>query len=474
MRSKYLFTLLAAISLLPFASQASVGTGTLIKSQNNASIYYLGQDQKRYAFPNEAVFKSWFNDFSRVQTVSDQTLASYPLVKNVTYRPGTRLVKITTDPKVYAVARGSILRWVQTEAVARALYGDSWATQVDDVADTFFANYQVGNPITLATEFNRTEERDNAISIDTNQSPTSAPTPLPPVAPPASTSPTATTTPSLPPPVSISLQTSTPTPRYGEQFTIRTEASPATRVLRTKLFLDNTELSTCEYYICAADVLIPLNDLHPSHEIRVEAYSTDGRMSSSTLQVLATTGGSPYTNLILRRSDVEPNENREIIAQASSDFTAQYLNIYLDGNLIRSCINTQECRYIERETSPIGTIHTTFVVAINQNGSSARSETKTFQVVSNDSPAVEVTPDKNNPFTNEHVNITVNANDNDGIQRTSILLDGVVLKTCSLSTCSVSIGPWTEAKSLRITGQATDLLGATATATSSLITVRIP
>lgn len=473
MQRKHLLLLLAAVFLLhPLIGQAGVGTGALVKSNSNASIYYVGQDQKRYAFPTEAVFKSWFDDFSNVQTISDQTLASYPLIKNVTYRPGTRLVKITTDPKVYAVARGSILRWVQTEAVARALYGDMWATQVDDVADAFFANYQVGNPITIATEFNRLEERNNTISIDTNQTPVPTPTPLPPVAPPAST--ITTTPPSLPPPVSISIQTSTPTPRYGERFTLRTEASPATRILRTKLFLDNTELSTCEYYICATDILIPLNDVHPSHEIRVEAYSTDGRMSSSTLQVLATTGGSPYTNLILRRSDVEPNENREIIAQASSDFTAQYLNIYLDGNLIRSCINTQECRYIERETSPIGTIHTTFVVAINQNGSSARSETKTFQVVSNDSPAVEVTPDKNNPFTNEHVNITVNANDNDGIQRTSILLDGVVLKTCSLSTCSVSIGPWTEAKSLRITGQATDLLGATATATSSLITVRIP
>jgi hypothetical protein len=253
MRSKYLFTLLAAISLLPFASQASVGTGTLIKSQNNASIYYLGQDQKRYAFPNEAVFKSWFNDFSSVQMVSDQTLASYPLVKNVTYRPGTRLIKITTDPKVYAVARGSILRWIQTEAVARALYGDTWAAQVDDVADALFANYQVGNPIASAADFNRVEERSNAVSIDTNQinsaplPPASSPTPLPP----ATTTPTST----APTPLSLTLQTSITPPRYGETFSLRTEASPTTDVLRTKIFLDSAELRTCEYYICSADIL---------------------------------------------------------------------------------------------------------------------------------------------------------------------------------------------------------------------------
>ncbi len=471
MQSKHLLFILAAALLCPLASHAGVGTGTLIKSNTNASIYYVGQDQKRHAFPTEAVFKSWYDDFSNVQTVSDQTLASYPLIKNVTYRPGTRLVKIKTDPKVYAVARGSVLRWIQTEAIARAIYGDNWATQVDDVADAFFANYLVGNPITMATDFNRIIERNNAVSIDANQP--SSPTPLPPVAPPTPLPPT-TTTPTLPPPLSITLQTSIPTPRYGETFTLRTEASPSTRVLRTRMFLDNTELRTCEYYICSADILIPLNDSQPSHEVRVEVYSTEGRMSSSTLQILASSGGSPYTNLILRRQDVKPNGMREIIAQATSDFTAQYIHIYLDGSLVRSCTDLQECRYTERETSPLGTIHSVFMFIVNRNGSSVRSDTKTFNVVANDRPAIDVTPDKYNPFTNERMNVTVSATDDDGIQGTSILLDGVVLKTCALSTCTVSIGPWTEAKTLRITGQATDLTGISAVATSSLITVRLP
>lgn len=472
MRSKYLFILLAAVSLLPLASQANVMTGTLIKSNSNASIYYVGQDQKRYAFPTEAVFKSWYNDFSNVQIVSDQTLASYPLVKNVTYRPGTRLVKITTDPKVYAVARGSVLRWVQTEAVARALYGDSWATQVDDVADAFFANYRVGDPITTATDFNRTEERNNTISIDANH--TTTPAPSPSSTPPTPSTPPSTINPALSPSLSLTLQTSIAAPRYGESFTLRTEAGPTTDVLRTKIFLDNTELRTCEYYICSADILIPVNDPQASHEVRVEVQGTNNRVTSSTLQILANSGENLYTNLILRRQDVKPNGTREIIAQATSQFTAQHINIYLDGGLVRSCTDLQECRYTERETSPIGTIHSVFMVVTGRNGSSVRSETKTFSVVANDRPIVDVIPDKDALFVNERMDVTVSASDDDGIQGTRILLDGVVLKTCTLSTCRVSIGPWTEAKSLRITGQATDLLGATATATSSLITVRIP
>ena len=98
-------------------------------------------------FPNEATYKSWYSDFSGVVTISADELASYPLAANVVVRPGTKLVKITTDPKVYAVEANGVLRWVQTEADAKALYGDNWAQRVIDVADSFFINYTIGSPL---------------------------------------------------------------------------------------------------------------------------------------------------------------------------------------------------------------------------------------------------------------------------------------------------------------------------------------
>ena len=57
------------------------------------------------------------------------------------------MVKIQTDPKVYAVAKGGALRWVQTEASATALYGASWNTKVDDLSDAFFADYAIGEQV---------------------------------------------------------------------------------------------------------------------------------------------------------------------------------------------------------------------------------------------------------------------------------------------------------------------------------------
>ncbi|MEK7546323.1 MAG: M23 family metallopeptidase [Patescibacteria group bacterium] len=124
--------------------------GSRIRSVSNPAVYYCGADGKRYVFPNDKVYASWFTGFDGVLTVSDEQLASAMLGGNVTYKPGVRLVKITTDPKVYAVDRGGVLRHVATPELASALYGSGWAKQVHDIPDAFFINYKIGSPVTTA------------------------------------------------------------------------------------------------------------------------------------------------------------------------------------------------------------------------------------------------------------------------------------------------------------------------------------
>lgn len=148
---------LLAASLAPLATHAAAPNGSLIKGTTSSSVYFLA-DGKRYSFPNEAVYKSWYADFSGVMTVADSELASYMLGGNVTYRPGARLVKVATDPKVYAVSRYGVLRWVMTEQAAAALYGSDWNKKVDDVADTFFTNYLVGAPVSGIADFSLSNE----------------------------------------------------------------------------------------------------------------------------------------------------------------------------------------------------------------------------------------------------------------------------------------------------------------------------
>lgn len=117
----------------------------------DAAVYVIGADGMRHAFPSVSVYTTWFEDFEDVAFIDPANLASYQLGANVTVRPGTRLVKITTDPKVYAVEPGGVLRWVTSEAIALALYGEDWNLRVMDVPDTFWGNYTVGDAITTET-----------------------------------------------------------------------------------------------------------------------------------------------------------------------------------------------------------------------------------------------------------------------------------------------------------------------------------
>ncbi len=129
------------------ASAATLTAGDLIKASGPA-VYYYAADGMRYVFPNEKTYFSWYNDFSAVKTITDSELAAISMGSiNVTMRPGTKLVKITTDPKVYAVTKCGTLHWVESEAIAKALYGDAWATRVVDVPDAYFGNYTVGSSI---------------------------------------------------------------------------------------------------------------------------------------------------------------------------------------------------------------------------------------------------------------------------------------------------------------------------------------
>ncbi len=133
--------------LMVSGASAACLSGTLIKSVSSTAVYYCGADGKRYGFPNERVYFSWYANFNGVQTLTNEELAAIPLGGNVTYRPGVKLVKIESLPNVYAIQKGAVLRWIKTPAEAALLYGKTWNKQVDDISDAYFTNYTIGEPI---------------------------------------------------------------------------------------------------------------------------------------------------------------------------------------------------------------------------------------------------------------------------------------------------------------------------------------
>ncbi len=146
-------TILWSIGISAFVAPMSAraaSSGDLIKGETLSTVYYYGSDGSRYAFPNEKSYFTWYSDFSDVETITDSELAAISLAGNVVYRPGSRWVKIQSDPKTYVVSTEGTVRWVESEEVAEGLAGSDWNTMIDDVPDTFFVDYTVGTSLTDA------------------------------------------------------------------------------------------------------------------------------------------------------------------------------------------------------------------------------------------------------------------------------------------------------------------------------------
>ncbi len=155
-----------AASAVPLTS---VQSGDLIRGQSLSSVYYYGADGLRYVFPNDKTYFTWYQNFNNVKWISDNDLASIQIGGNVTYKPGVKMIKINSDPKVYAVSTGGTLRALTSESIAASLYGNTWNKKIDDVADGLFSNYKIGSVIDLTSQYSVIAEKADAASINSDK-----------------------------------------------------------------------------------------------------------------------------------------------------------------------------------------------------------------------------------------------------------------------------------------------------------------
>lgn len=137
-----------------------------LSTQPDTAVYYYAKNGKRYVFPNEKAYFTWYQDFSKVKIIPQDQMSLIPIGGNVTYHPGTKLVKFQTDTKTYAISRGGTLRWVKTEEAAATMYGADWNLKVDDINEAFYVNYKFGTPIEYGLDYAPDIVRNSVQSID--------------------------------------------------------------------------------------------------------------------------------------------------------------------------------------------------------------------------------------------------------------------------------------------------------------------
>jgi hypothetical protein len=130
----------------------------------HAVYYYDGST--RHAFPNEKVFFTWYTSFDDVVVVTDEFMASLALGGNVTYRPGSMMVKFVSMNTVYVVGEEGELRAVSSEDTAQDLYGEQWNEYIHDISDAFYSNYTFGDDLANASDYDPETVRNSVTFIE--------------------------------------------------------------------------------------------------------------------------------------------------------------------------------------------------------------------------------------------------------------------------------------------------------------------
>lgn len=132
----------------------------------DSTLYFLNTNGKRYVFPSDKIYFSWYPDFSNVKTISGTDLAMISLGGNVRYRPGVRMIKLQSAPAVYVILRGGTLRALPHESVARALYGQNWNQFIDDLPDAFWTHYKLSTSLVSENEYSPLLQTNTTPSIN--------------------------------------------------------------------------------------------------------------------------------------------------------------------------------------------------------------------------------------------------------------------------------------------------------------------
>lgn len=149
-------------------SEEGIQIGDVVTSDVASSVYYISDANERRPFINESAYFTYFDSFNAVETVDNQAFSGFGLTGLMLPKAGVVLVKIQSDPRVYALEENEAdpfapkLREIATEEVAIEMYGENWADYVVDIEPTFFTHFAKGDviasPIAVDTSIMKTRE----------------------------------------------------------------------------------------------------------------------------------------------------------------------------------------------------------------------------------------------------------------------------------------------------------------------------
>jgi hypothetical protein len=127
-----------------------------------STVYALSDNGLLYPFPNLATFLTYESDFTNVEIVSNDVIATTTVGQAVLPRAGTVLVKIPASPKVFVLAPGTavdepVLHWIPSEGIAASLFGPDWADYILDIGEDAYLRLPEGRDMTATDSVDTSE-----------------------------------------------------------------------------------------------------------------------------------------------------------------------------------------------------------------------------------------------------------------------------------------------------------------------------
>lgn len=121
-----------------------ISKGYIAKLAEHSAVYYIDAGGYRHLFANEMTYWSWYNGRwadQGVKIISADDFNNLKIGRNITARPGSRLIRFENSPKIYAVLPGGLIKDFVSENDVAALYGADWRQRVIVIQIAFEQDY---------------------------------------------------------------------------------------------------------------------------------------------------------------------------------------------------------------------------------------------------------------------------------------------------------------------------------------------
>jgi len=129
--------------------------GWYVRSPDESTVWYIDENLERRMIPFDLALFTWIDDWDEVLWVTTATIFDVVISNNRSVKPGIILVKLDSDPSVYAVfdededdLEPFEIRKLDSEMIAVMVYGFNWSDYVIDYPNQFWSDFYIGEPVT--------------------------------------------------------------------------------------------------------------------------------------------------------------------------------------------------------------------------------------------------------------------------------------------------------------------------------------